>query len=108
MYKILPLLFYFLMWYPLPGLFSSIQTSQQKLFYSLQRGREVKHPLLNPFSRKIVCINGILLLIIEWYFLEVMPRVLDCGRLCRTSLMKKPSLEKSEFRLSQGTTIGGK
>lgn len=107
-YKILPLLFYFLMWYLLPGLFSGMQTSQQKWFYSLQRGQEVKHSLLHPFSRKIVCINGILLLIRKRYFLEVIPTVPGCGRLCRTSPMKKPILEKSEFRLSQGTTIGGK
>lgn len=44
----------------------------------------------------------------EWYFLEVLPRVPGCGRFCRTSLTKIPSSEKSEFRLSQGTTIGGK
>lgn len=107
-YKILPLLFYFLMWYPLPGLFSAIQTSQRKWFYSLQREQEVKHSFLHLFSRKIVCSKGILLLIMEWYFLEVLPRVPGCGRFCRTSLTKIPSSEKSEFRLSQGTTIGGK
>lgn len=96
------------MWYLQTGLLSGIQSSWWKLFYSLQRGQEVQCPLFHPSSRKIFFINGVSLSITEWYFSEVMPRVPSCGRLWRTTPAKGPRLERSEFRLSQGTTIGGK
>lgn len=88
-------------------LFSTIQTCQQKWFYSLQVTWEIKHPLLRPFSRKTFCINGIFLLI-RAVFLGSHAQSPCCGRLRRASQMKTPSLKNPEFRLSQGTTIGGK